>query len=153
MNKKFKISFLILICFTLMSCPAAHFYDYEYNGISKKENYGYSRILYSEKTDIIIKCGFFVTRIGRVKGLAAFIQFDNKLKNINKSDISINSSTYGALSFESELAKPTASDFDSDFTFKIPIESGSERKILKRIKNDTITIKIKGKVFEFIKKE
>ncbi len=137
-----------------MGCPAGHFYDYEYNGNSEKESYGYSKIDFNEETDIIIKCGFYVDFINKTKGLVTFIRFENKQNGINKSDISVNSSTYGILPFESNLEKPTASDFDSDFTFKTLIDSGRERKILKRIKNDTISIRIKDKkVFEFIKSE
>ena len=147
------MSLLILTCFTLMGCPAGHFYDYEYSGNSKKENYGYSRIEFNKETDIIIKCGFFVDFIDKTKGLATFIEFENET-NFDRTDISVSSSTYGDFNYESELKKPTASDFDSDLTYKILIDSGSERKILKRIKNDTISIKIKGeKIFEFIKTE
>ncbi len=157
MKNKLIILLFILGCFTLMGCPPAHYYHYEYVGKkSLGTDRGFSQLEFDELTHIEIRSGFYYQFIGKKeRGLATQIRIKkNENFDLFNSKVKVMSSKLGELK-KRELSPDYLPFLDSVPTliFDRQIELKSEDKILKLIEKDTITVEFSnGMKYQFVKR-
>ena len=146
---------LFLGCFTLMGCPSEHYYRYKYVG---EDSLGTDReftlLKFNEVTDIGITCGFYYQFTGeKEKGLATRIVIKRNEKfEVLKTKVKVTSSKLGALK-QRQIPNGSHPDALPALLFDKQIDVKQERKILKRIENDTITIAFaNGMTYPFVKR-
>ncbi len=147
-----KALFLILFCFTLFGCPASHFYKYEFIGSKlPEEKFGFKRVKLEPQNDLLINIGYFCEYAGnRENGLGAVIKAD---KNVNPNTLikKVRSYKFGPLKKVDSLF--TYND-ENIIVYRLIFEKRREKKTLRKIKNDTISIELKnGKKLFFVRKE
>ncbi|MCB9203324.1 MAG: hypothetical protein H6604_09840 [Flavobacteriales bacterium] len=157
MKSKIKISLLILTCFTLMGCPPGHFHEYKFIGTElPHDGLAYTRIEFNNETDLHIKTGYYYEFIHeKENGLATVIKV-NPNYDLSKDNVvrKVKSSIYGQLEKMDSLPY-TARVYDTANTlmYNLTFEKRNERKTLKKIENDTISIELtNGKTLQFVRK-
>ena len=157
MKKKFKITWLFLICFALMGCPAGHFHNYEYLGTElQSDHLNFARIPFNNETDILIKTGYYFEFINQKEnGLTVIIKANPAFILNEKSIIKkVSSSLFG--DFEKVVNLPyTARVHDTINTlmYNLALQTKNETRTLKLLTKDTIKIHLSnGKALHFVKK-
>ncbi|MBC3759287.1 hypothetical protein H7U19_12790 [Hyunsoonleella sp. SJ7] len=147
-----RTSSLVLICFILFSCPAAHYYDYDFiDPHAPKEKFGFTRIKLDQRNDLLINVGYFYEYSGnRENGLGAVIKTENSI-NPNTLVNKVRSHKFGPLKKVDSLF---TDDDENIILYRLIFEKRKERKSLRLIKNDTIFIELKnGKKLLFLRNQ
>jgi len=139
-----------------MGCPPGHFHEYKYIGTElARDGLDYTRMEYNEKADLYVKVGFYYEFIEqKEKGLAIVIKanpdFDLTKESIIKE---VKSSIFGKLNKKESLPYTTrVYDTINTLMYSLKIEECKERKTLKKIENDTISIELtNGKKLLFVR--
>ncbi|MFD2726653.1 hypothetical protein [Hyunsoonleella rubra] len=143
---------LVLICLTLFSCPAAHYYDYDFiDPQAPKEKFGFTRLKLDQQNDLLLNVGYFYEYSGnRENGLGAVIKTK---KSINPNTLvnKVRSHKFGPLKKVDSLF---TDDHENITLYRLIFEKRKERKSLRLIKNDTISIELKnGKKLLFLRNQ
>lgn len=140
-----------------MGCPPGHFHEYEFIGTElPHDGLAYTRIEFNEETDLYIKTGYYYEFINeKESGLATVVKvnpnFDLKNENVVKE---VKSSLFGQLKKINNLPYTTrVFDTTNTLMYNLTFEKLNERKALKKIENDTISIELtNGKILQFVRK-
>ena len=157
MKLKIKITFLLLTCFTLMGCPAGHFYDYKYlgNELPNEEPNFHTSIELNEQTNLFVRIGDYHEFIyGKKSGLVAIIKV-NPTFDLSKDSLvkEVKSSFFGKLTKTDSLPY-TARKYILDTTNTIMYNLTFDTVKTKEIVNDTISIELtNGKKLQFVRNE
>ncbi|MCB0460701.1 MAG: hypothetical protein R2821_08840 [Flavobacteriaceae bacterium] len=156
MNFKLNILLLLIsISFTLLGCPAGHFHEYKFIGEDFSDTNFHTKIKFNNETDLYINCGYFYEFIGKKEnGITAIIKVDTNTKlDKNKLVKVVKSSLYGELKKVDSLPHTVRiKDTLNTLMYKLNFEKRNERKTIKEIEKDTITIElITGKKLLFSK--
>lgn len=140
-----------------MSCPPGHFHEYKFIGTELPyDGIPYTRIAFNNETDLYIKTGYYYEFIHeKENGLATVIKV-NPNYDLSKDNVvrKVKSSIYGQLK-KMESLPHTARVYDTANTlmYNLTFEKRNERKTLKKIENDTISIELtNGKTLQFVRK-
>ena len=135
-----------MTCFTLVGCPPGHFHEYKYIGTElPHDELAYTRIEFNERTDLYIKTGYYYEFIDeKENGLATVIkvnpEFDLKKDKVVKE---VKSMLFGKLNRMEKLPYTTrVYDTINILMYNLTFEKRNERKTLKKIEKDTISIEL-----------
>lgn len=139
-----------------MGCPPGHFHEYKYIGTElPHDGLAYTRIEFNEQTDLHIKAGYYYEFIDdKESGLATVIkinpEFDLKKDAVVKE---VKSSLFGKLNRQEKLPYTTrVYDTINTLMYNLTFEKRNERKTLKKIETDTISIELtNGKKLLFVR--
>ncbi len=141
-----------------MGCPSGYFHEYKYTGIKlPHDELSYTRIKFNKETDLYIKTGYYNEFIReKENGLTTIIKVNpnydfNKDKVIKK----VSSSFFGQLKKIDSLPYTTrVYDTTNTLMYNLTFDKRNERKILKKIENDTILIELtNGQTLNFVRKQ
>ena len=139
MRKIVKLLLGIFSLLLLTACPASHFHNYSYVGNNEKEILIGNELNYSNFSNIQnAKCGFLYQFIDNKERLL-IVKIDSLTEKIK----SVESKKLGVLQKVEKIELDKANINNSEVYRKI-IESKNESKILKNLKNDTITIELEN---------
>lgn len=141
---------------TLTGCPPGHFHEYKYIGTElQRDVLADTRIELNEETDLLVTVGYYHEFIHeKENGLATIVKvnsnFDLSKNNIVKE---VKSSLFGELIRTDGLPYTTrVYDTRNTLMYNLTVEDRNERRMLKRIKNDTISIELtNGKNLLFVR--
>lgn len=147
---------LLVLCFMLLSCPPAHYFNYEYIGKNSLGADGYfTQLKFNDSIDIKIECGVYYEFVSKKeRGLLTRILI-NKNKEFDFSDMNINvtSSKIGILEKRESPYMTYLDSLPEALVYFKKIEKKGQDRILKLLENDTLTIKIGDKIkYQFVKK-
>lgn len=156
MKAVFRISWLVLLCCTLLGCPPGHFHEYTYTGVPlPNEGLGYTRIPFNEQTDLCVRTGYYNEFIlDKENGLIAAIQLNQEFDTTKDAVVTrVTSSVYGELKkIEESPYTARIPDSTNVLMYKVTFPKQIETKVLKRIASDTISIELTtGKTLFFIR--
>lgn len=150
-----KISLLILTCFTLTGCPPGHFHEYKYIGTELQRDVLADTRIELNETDLLVRVGYYHEFIHeKENGLATIVKVNSNF-DLSKNDIvkDVKSSLFGKLTRTDGLPYTTrVYDTRNTLMYNLTVEDRNERRMLKRIKNDTISIELtNGKNLRFVR--
>ncbi|TDP58323.1 hypothetical protein [Flavobacterium dankookense] len=157
MKSKIKILLLILSCYTLMGCPGGKFHEYKYTGMdSQDDEFAFTKVKYDGDNFLNIRTGYYIKYMKpKLSGLTATIKLSPNI-DLSKNEIikEIKSTAFGKLNKVDSLSYPNqVSESENCLTYTLTFENNNETKMLKKIKNDTISIELSnGKTLEFVRK-
>lgn len=152
---RLKILLFFPLCFILMGCPPGHFYEYKFIGEKiEDDNLWYTRTKFDDKIELLVRGGYYNQFIEDKKtGLAMIIGIESKESIKDNFITSVSSSMFGEFIRKDSLPYiARVWHLNEKILYDLTLDNKNERKMLKKIKNDTITIEFhNNKKLLFIK--
>jgi len=130
------------VCLSLLGCPPHHIRDYEYVGQkSNGKERGFEKLPWGKDSEILVSCFFYYSFIGKKDRaiITKFMTKKNAQLDLQDLKVKVHSEKLGELE---QMELPDLPNWDSlpTIIFGRKVDNKSERKILKMLENDTITV-------------
>ncbi len=155
-----KILLLFVVSFTFKGCPAGHYHKYTYVGDEEVDNsQWFTKLTLNGHLQLEVSCGYYIdfTR-NRHTGISFSVSTDETVE-ISASALvkSVHSSTFGPMT---QYPVERFEDFPVDTIHTASFEhrfqerkQRNERRMLKQIENDTVTVTlVDGQELVFVRK-